>query len=77
MSKKITIIYNNNIFDITNFIKNHPGEGINNIYLKDFNNKDVTKLFEHYHYTNDAFEILDLATKKGSYKGVLYLGGKN
>ena len=52
-------------FDITNYISKHPGEGIKNIYLRNFNGKDITDMMDRHHLTNEPFEILENIIKTG------------
>ena len=68
-----TIIINNNIFDITDFIKNHPGEGIRNVYLIEYNKKKVDEEFERFHTTDDAYEMIEKAIELKEYNGIKYL----
>ena len=53
----------------------HPGDGICDQYLYNYYNKDITELFEHYHYTDLPFEILENA-KKNKFK-IVSLPTKN
>ena len=52
-------------FNITKYISKHPGEGIRNIYLKNFNGKDISSHMDRYHNTNEPFEILENIIKSG------------
>jgi len=63
MSKKFVII-DEVKYDVSNF--KHPGDGICNVYLKDYLNKDITEEFEHYHYTDPPFEMLEKAKKNNN-----------
>ena len=55
----------NHIYEVSGFINKHPGEGISNIYLRDYRNKESTSDFERYHFTNEADEMLINARKEG------------
>ena len=54
----ILISVNDIIYEVSRYIPNHPGEGIRNIYLRKFHRKDCTSLFEKFHNTNEADELL-------------------
>ena len=53
------------IYEISEFVSKHPGEGIQNTYLMDYNKKDATEDFIRYHTTNEADEMLINAKKDG------------
>ena len=55
---QILIAIHNKIYEVSKFIKSHPGEGIGNMYLRDFHRKDATEEFEAFHFTNESFEML-------------------
>jgi len=57
----VLIILQKNIYDITDYIRKHPGEGICNVYLRFLNRKDATAGFHRYHNTNEPEEILQTA----------------
>ena len=74
-TKKKIIIIDNHKYDVTRY--KHPGDGICNIYLADFANekgKEASEEFEHYHYTDKPFALLERAKKKGQCAGIIYLG---
>jgi len=52
----------------------HPGEGIRDVYIRDYDGNDVTYQFDIHHFTNEPWEILEKARKNGEYQGVKYLG---
>ena len=57
--KQILMAINDKIYDVTKYIPKHPGEGIKNSYLKNFDRKDVTNLFDKFHLTNEPDELLE------------------
>ena len=69
----VLLIIDDDIYDVSKYISSHPGEGINNAYLKDFNLKNCSSVFDRYHFTNKPFEILEKAKKMGSYNGVFWV----
>lgn len=71
MSKSIMLIIEGHIYDVTYFQNKHPGEGIRNTYLYNYNRKDVTTLFKIYH--DVGYEIIYEAKKTGEHKGVKYI----
>ena len=70
----LLITIDEDIYDVKKFEQIHPGEGINNIYLKNFHRKDASVLFDRYHYSkNEPIEILMNAKKHGNYNNVDYV----
>ena len=61
----ILICIEGNIYEISDFVKRHPGEGINNLYIRDYKYTDVTELFEKYHNSNTSYEKLISARNNG------------
>ena len=68
----IILIINGDKYEVSGF--DHPGEGVRDIYLTDFHNKDVTAEFFEYHFTDDPMEMLLEAKKNGECEGIRYLG---
>lgn len=52
---------------------NHPGEGIRDVYLRTLTG-DQTEDFNHYHMTNEPWEILEKVRALGVFKGIYYKG---
>ena len=48
----------NDIYDITQYISKHPGEGIRSIYLKQYNRKEATIEYNQFHMTDEPDELL-------------------
>lgn len=69
----ILIIIDNHIYEVSEFVKHHPGEGILNEYLRDYRNKNATEQFNRFHFTNEADELL-LESKEGTANGIYYVG---
>ena len=63
----------NGIYEVSQFIGSHPGEGINSVYLNEHNRKNVTEEYEKYHTSELAEEELILA-KKGENPKIKYIG---
>ena len=63
--KRVLIGIYQNIYDITNYISKHPGEGIKFVNLRDFNGKEATMDFDKQYLTNEADEILISARENG------------
>ena len=63
------------IFEVSNYVSKHSGEGINGIYLRDYHRKLATNEFEKYHNTNESDEMLIEAKKngKGEESGIYYV----
>jgi hypothetical protein len=43
----ILLAIDNHIYEVSNFVNKHPGEGIRNIYLNEHNRSDASLLFEN------------------------------
>jgi cytochrome b involved in lipid metabolism len=71
-SKPLMITIKGNNYDVTRY--DHQGEGIKDIYLYDYINKDVTNDFERCHMTDEPLKILENSRKNGEYDGVKYKG---
>ncbi len=52
------VIIGDKIYDITDFISKHPGEGIRGVWLYDYHRFNVTKEFESMHMTEDPDTML-------------------
>lgn len=74
-NNKIIITYEDKKYDVTKF--DHPGEGIRNCYLFDYRNKDISEDFEHYHYTDLPFYIMEKVNKDGEYENIVLLNERN
>jgi len=78
MSKKreLLIIIGEDIFEVSKFVNNHPGEGIHDVYLTNYNRKNVSSEYEHYHFDNEPDEWLDKAKSKifDDETGIYYVG---
>jgi hypothetical protein len=75
LHKEVILIITKDIFEVSKFISNHPGEGISDVYLKNYHKKNVTEEYEHYHHDEQPDEWLELAKKKGydSTTGIYYV----
>ena len=63
--KRVLLIINKQIYDVTGYIDKHPGEGINNHYLMNYRNQDCTSLFSNNHLTDTAYKMLERVMSKG------------
>lgn len=63
------------IYEVSNYVSKHSGEGINGVYLRDYHKKLATPEFEKYHTTNESDEMLIEAKKfgKGEESGIYYV----
>ena len=63
------------IYEISNYISKHPGEGISNTYLREHHTTEATESFERFHMTNEADEMLMLARQEGFHPemGIYYV----
>jgi len=76
MAHELLITIGDDLYEVSKFIKNHPGEGIHDIYLHNFHRKNVSEEFEQYHFDDEPHEWLAKA-KKLKYdpeNGIYYLG---
>ena len=69
----ILISVDDHIYEVSGYQKQHPGEGINSIYIHKFNKKNVSNLFDKYHLSNDSYTMLEQAREKGSYNDIYYV----
>ena len=60
----LLIILFNNIYEISKYINNHPGEGIRDTYLKNYNLKNGSIEFDKYHCTDEPFKLLEDSKNK-------------
>jgi hypothetical protein len=67
-----TLTIEGHLYEIHNF--SHPGEGIRDVWLKNYAGKNVSEEFDYYHMTNEPWEILEKARELGEYKGIVYKG---
>jgi len=68
MAKKkgeLLITIGEDLFEVSRFVPNHPGEGIHDVYLQHYARKSVTEEFEHYHYDNEPDEWISKAKELG------------
>jgi cytochrome b involved in lipid metabolism len=68
------ILINDKVYDVTNFVNRHPGEGVSGQYIADNGGRDVSALFEKYHNTEEPFEFLEAADGGVSKDGIIYVG---
>lgn len=69
----ILLAIKGNIFEVSQFVLDHPGEGICGMYLQDHNRQEVTPLFEKYHTSNiPDFTLLESISNQ--YQSILHLG---
>lgn len=71
--KDCWLVINGKVFDVSGFHNRHPGEGINDEYIAHHAGRDVSELFEKYHYTDEPFEWL-LDAEKGKMPEIKYIG---
>ncbi|PRP87758.1 tripeptidyl-peptidase 1-like [Planoprotostelium fungivorum] len=61
--KQTFITIDEYIYDVTKFIASHPGEGIHDMYLRNWHLKNASAEFEQYHNTEEAFNWIETAQK--------------
>jgi hypothetical protein len=61
------------IYEVSHFVKNHPGEGINNMYLNEYNRINASLLFNQFHSSNESEEHL-INARNGTHPQIKYLG---
>lgn len=73
-NEPIVVIVEGHKYDVTNY--NHPGEGHNDMYLENFDGKDVTKEFHYYHAKTIGknMKLLEKVRNKGTHSKIVYLG---
>jgi len=73
-TKRVLVCHNDEWYDVTDF--NHPGEGIKDVYLKNFHHKKIDEQLHKAHETNEPYELLQEAKEKGSCDGIVYVGSQ-
>lgn len=58
MSKPILLAIHGKILDVSKFVDKHPGEGIRDVYLRDYHRKEATELFDQFHQTDVPMELI-------------------
>jgi len=73
---ELLLTIGSDLFEVSKFVSNHPGEGIHDVYLNNYNRKNVSDEYEHYHYDNEPDEWLNSAKSKGfdPETGICYVG---
>jgi len=71
--KSVLIGIYGDIYDVTEYIHQHPGEGIKNIYLRSYHRHNVSDEFERMHMTDEPFEIIIKAKETGHENGIYYV----
>ncbi|MHB1949304.1 MAG: cytochrome b5 domain-containing protein [Gammaproteobacteria bacterium] len=61
-------------YEVTLYMEHHPGEGIKDIFLKNYKNKDVTEQFNLFHMTHRPWHLLEKARANQEASGIIYLG---
>jgi cytochrome b involved in lipid metabolism len=61
------------IYEVSHFVKNHPGEGINNMYLNEHNRRNVSLLFNKFHSSDESEEHL-INSRNNNHSEIKYLG---
>ena len=61
----IVIALYKEIYEVSKFVKKHPGEGIADTFLSTYNYKECTEDFERFHFTNEADDMLINAKENG------------
>ena len=69
----VYIIYEDDIYEVSKYINKHPGEGINNVYIKRYNYKNCTSEFNRFHMTDEPFQILEKVKNLGTFMNIHYV----
>jgi len=74
--KSIVLRLNDGLWDVTRFVDEHPGEGIHDVFLRQYHGKDVSSDYEHFHNDNEPDEWLERARANGvdADTGLVYCG---
>ena len=62
---RILIRIKNDIYDVTDYISKHPGEGIKNKYLRNYHRQNTTREFNIHHLSEEAYTILERTKNRG------------
>eukprot|EP01116_Phalansterium_solitarium_P022239 TRINITY_DN7273_c0_g1_i2.p1 TRINITY_DN7273_c0_g1~~TRINITY_DN7273_c0_g1_i2.p1 ORF type:complete len:179 (-),score=37.15 TRINITY_DN7273_c0_g1_i2:204-740(-) len=74
--KELLVAIDGDVFELSKFVSNHPGEGIQDIYLRNYNRKEVSSEYVHYHFDDEPDKWLDAAREKkfDPETGIYYVG---
>ena len=61
MRKQVLITIDDFIYDVTKFIASHPGEGIHDMYLRNYHLKNGSSEFEQFHNSDEAHTWIETA----------------
>ena len=53
------------VYDVSSYISQHPGEGIRGVYMRQYNRKDCSVEFDQFHMTDEPYELLSRALVTG------------
>lgn len=76
----ILLAIKGHIYEVSQFVNSHPGEGIADVYLREHSHQEVSEYFEKYHQTNESEEeLIDARNNKNdkiNYVAPNYFKGK-
>jgi cytochrome b involved in lipid metabolism len=72
--QQITVVIDTHIYDITNFIHDHPGNRINDGQVSKYNRKNVSVLFEKYHGKLKHIHHILASARQENTKILKYMG---
>lgn len=72
-SNNLLLAIKGHIYEVSHFVSKHPGEGINNVYLNEYNKREVNMLFAKFHQTEESEEHL-IRAREGNHDRIKYIG---
>jgi hypothetical protein len=58
MSRQLVLCIEDEMYEVSQFVPNHPGEGIRNLYLTAYRHKNATREFDQFHNDNEPHQML-------------------
>jgi cytochrome b involved in lipid metabolism len=72
----IIVTIDNHIYDITDYVEEHPGNMYRGGHLDDHNGEDVTALFKVNHGDSKVIRDILTSARAGKHKSIKYVGKK-
>lgn len=57
-ARQLVLCIEDELYEVSHFVPNHPGEGIRNLYLTAYRNKNATREFDQFHNDNEPHQML-------------------
>lgn len=76
LKREVLIVLRGDIYEVSKFIPDHPGEGIHDVYLRQYHRRNGTEEYEKFHYDAAPDEYLEKARdlKHDPETGIYHVG---